>query len=1313
MKSKFLRMLALILVMSSLISMFAIFANAEETESTEDETEGTEEELFTLLYNRHFGEGWNLDNGMELLDQGSTGSTTFNIEREGTNYFWRLELNSSDNDYAELNFGANQEIGTVFEFDVKRDVDCNFTNVISLSTKDGGTDLCFMKVENNKVYLMEGSEPAFELTESWTRIQVICDYTYVVHTDEEIAALPDVTFQDKARLENENTFRMYIYYSPANGSGRTVLYNNGPLEVVGESGKGIESIRFQSTEQDKPENYGSSICFDNIKAYDGTNELQTVTSEMGCGDLVDESKELDFDPEAGTGSSSSDLTAALSMKVGVDYCYINKEKKAIATADDGTVYGAPVRVNGVVMIPLNKVLEYTGYEYDVQPDGKTIAISPLPSEDGSASSGTSFNIVIGEDIAAVGANNIPLTAAPGYVTDENNNSYVVIALDDVGRLFSGYYSDYDEMGFMTVSKSRNLIDRNSNLNNMVSVMKAFVFEYYTPESIYNDVKANTNNFQHPYILANGDQLEALYDEYQEYNAKYLAGTLDEGSDEYWMWVHYQGIVKAGENSYKYYAKKDSNGTYDTFVGVLTDEEYEENNGVSRGNLSLSQDNLGTQGYDENGHSGIANRTARLESLAYAYVLTKDVKYIQLSYEIAVILGGWTHWGPNHFIECADASSDFALYYDWTYNGYVELAAKGVTRPDGSAYDVATLADILVKKGVHVGYDLTSKGSSHIIPKANSEDGSYTVAANVSGMTLAALAVLGDVSETYVTEATTMLSKNFQTLVDKGLSCYAPDGSYVEGPSCWSIGTNSLFRMAAALDSAAGKNYGIMDCWGIDSTCYYALHTEDNDSKYFPFHEGSAGSQDTSYFFYVANYFGDAALYDIRLNQINGSVKRATLIDMLYYPRDLDLEAEEIQLDYYSDGVDLFATRSSWEKGALYASMIGGSNSVTHGQIDAGSFVYHNGGNVWICDLGTENYNVPGFWPSATRYRYYVMKPEGNNTVAITTDPTGVPYGQLLNASAKMEAWGSNEHGSYVVYDMGKTLGAQVNSWERGMLLTNDRKTTVIQDKIAFQSFQKIYWFAHYSKTNVDSVKISEDGRTAYMRQYLGKDEHGEKIYQTLRLSIVSSNQTFKFELMDTYTFLHTSEAGVASNNTTYSPEAVSQLGGERENSRQNFMKLAIASGDVLEFKVAVVIELIDDSTVGKKTEIDVGYTFVENMAKDWEPAADTRGLKIDTSDTIIRRGVPDVDKHFVQSLLKIGVMEEQGVHYTEKVEDYYRALTDAYYVVKTLGRDMPSEYNDQKAVLTEYREAFAAYRKAVTNLQKDQLEFVYKLMGLK
>lgn len=1317
MKSKFLRILSFILIVSSLISMLAIFANADTTGAGSEN--GTNDKAFELMYYRTFNEGWDMKNGMSHVDQGSTGSTIFGIDYEETlegkyNYFFRMELDSSDNDYLELDGSARNDIGAVVEFDIMTDDVANFNEAITFGTRGSSytnrSDYGLLKVVNNEVYLMSDyvSEPVFTLTKQWMRISLIFDYSYV-HVPITDSMTP-AEIAD-AKVQNNNHFQLYVYYGPADGSEESTLLGGEPLVLEARSGKGLQLIRFQSTGNDSAENYGSTICIDNLAYYEGTTKLQTITSDMGCGSIPTMGYAITEEIKGGASgkNSSDDIGAVLCMKVGVNNCYFNRTKTAIATDDNGNAYGAPIKsADGQVMVPLHMVLKYMGYESYVHPDGEYIDVATGLSE---------ANLIIGNVNATIDGETVQLSAAPAYATDKHGNTYIVIALNDVERLFPGYYSDYDEMGFMVVANYPDMLDRSKNQGAMVSIMKEFVFDYYTGEDLYNDVKEHTNNFQHPYILANGQQIDTLYQEYQKLNADMEAGLIEEGSEAYWMWVHYQRIVDTGERSYKYYAKPDDQGGYDTFVGVAPDE-YDEAGNNKRGTYSLDQNYLSTSGYDIGGRSDIMNRMSYLQNMAYAYVLTHDIKYLQLCYELAVIFGEWTHWGPGHFLNCADASNWYAVFYDWTYNGYVELADKGVTRLNGEAYDVKVLAEILARQGVHEGYLSTNGLCDHVSPVVKIDGSFYNTRENnwaavcVGGMTVAGLAVLdGNAGEQYVKEAKYMMQENLKSLLALGMDIYAPDGSYHEGPGYWNYGTNNYFRMCAALDSAAGRNYGLMDCWGIDTTCYYACHTEDNDAKFFPYHDGHVGSQDTSYFFYVANYFNDATLYDVRLNQINGNIKTASLIDMIYYPRDVEISSDAIKLDYYSERIDLFATRDSWERGGLFASMIGGKNKLTHGQIDAGDFVYHNGGAIWIYDLGTENYNAPGFWPDSTRYKYYVMKPEGNNTVAITTDPDAVPYGQKLDAEAKANNWNSNDHGAFVTYDMGNTLGENVQSWNRGMLLTNDRKTTVIQDQIIFQNMQTAYWFAHYSLKYVERVELANNGKTAYMKRYIGTNEHGEREYQTLRLSILSpSSDNLKFQLMDCYTFVHKEGVGA-----TYSPDEIVALGngvaGTEERSRSDYRKLAITNGESLKFEVAVVIELIDTETQGKVTELELGYEWTD-MA-DWEPYADERGLKVDTGDTVVKRGIPKIDIHLVQSINKIKSIESKGNLYTEKLKDYYRALTDAYYAVRLIGSDMPAGYETEIAAMNQYKEAYTAFRSEINKYQKTQYNFTYKLMGLK
>jgi len=1276
MKSKFLRILALILVMSSLISMFAIFAGAEEATGTEGENTETDQNSFELIYNRTYSEGWDVGNGMTL--NGS--DTSFKIDHEQVgekyNYFWRMAIGTAG-EYAELPGVAKTNVGSVIEFDIMVDAVTSASNPVVINTKgetDGETAAVdLMKITENAVYLLGAEEAAFTMEASkWYRIQLIFDYTGA---------------------------KLTLNYVPVDGSSSVSVIENEGLQ-----GNGITSVHFQSTEADA-ENAGQSICFDNVKYYEGTNAITEITAEMGYGSGIDEEYEKTETILGGSSDTGTNLVDALSMKVGVDYAYFNKERTPIFEKN-GVAYGAPVKVDGEVMVPLLMVLKYIGVGAEISGDGASITVSALTP---------SVILTVGSKVANLGAEAVELDAAPAYNKLNESTDYLLIALDDVEKLFAGYYGDYDDMGYISVSKTPDMLDRSKNLNSMLDVMKKFVFDIYDGETLYNDLKDHTG-FAHPYLLADANELAALASEYSALLNEHAENPFTEESEKFWKLRGYNSIVEAGEVAYRTYAALDENGTYNTYNGLLASDDIPTK-------YSLYMSNPTNAGYDKYGRSDITNRTELLEDMTYAYVLTGDTKYLEVAYELAINLGKWDHWGPGNFIDCADAASQFAIYYDWTYQGYKALGESGVTRYDGTEYDVTALAEILARQGVHEGYLSSIKNAcdhpSSVVRLDNQDGFSYSKrktswsAACVSGMTMAALAIFdGNVAEAYFTEAKELVGANLQSLIDNGMDMYAPDGSYIEGPSHWNCGTNNLFRMCAALDTATGGNYGLMDCWGVDTTCYYACQTEDNNSNYFPYNDSTVGGYDTSYFFYVASYFGDATLYNIRLDQILGNLKEATLIDFIYYPTESDINgAAEIQLDYYSESMDLFVTRSSWEQDALYVSIMGGKNNDTYGQMDAGNFVYHNGGNVWICDIGAENSDCKGIWDTSMKYRYYVMKPEGNNTIAISGDLTGTPFGQLANAEAKATAWGSNEHGSYVTYDMGGTLGTQISKWERGMLLTNDRKTTVIQDQVNFKSMNTVYWFAHYNTSVVDGgITLSDDGRTAYMRDYLGTDEHGKKLYKTLRLSIVSDNQSYHFQLMTTYQYIHTSEAvnGKTNPTPTFSPDDISALGGASENRRDSYRKLAITSGEQLGFNIAVVIELVEDNTVGQSTEIDVGYEY-QNMSN-WVPYADERGLEIE-EDTVDRRGTPNADIHLVESL-RVIKEDIKDTLYTDDFDRYFECLADASYAINMIGSDMPDSYKDYVNEYFGYQEAFNAYRNAIVAMRKTQTKFVDKLMGL-
>lgn len=742
-----------------------------------------------------------------------------------------------------------------------------------------------------------------------------------------------------------------------------------------------------------------------------------------------------------------------------------------------------------------------------------------------------------------------------------------------------------------------------------------------------------------------------------------------------------------------------------------------------------QEGAASAGYDPaGGRSTASTRASFLTALAAGWIASGDVKYLLLGYQVADRLGGWDHWGPGHFLNCADTSAPYAEFIDWTYNAYLDaangtvggkgkLTAKDLeqftnsydaknAKSDNTYYNIQKLVDHLYVHGVYEGY-ISSKGIqtqwvSSIVGNGGSFYNTRTNNWNAvcsSGMVIASLVVFSSENEEYVEQAKWLASDNIKNLAKYGLDCYAPDGAYPEGTSYWSYGSNNFFEMCMALSSAAGTTYGLMECWGIDQTCYYACYTESSDGQTFAYNDGGVGSQDCSLFFYVGKYFNDATISQIRLKQLTGGSKGFTIYDLFVYPFDgIKGESEDLQLDYFSNNLDLYTSRSSWESGAAFIAAMAGPNTMPHGQIDCGSFIYSNLGTVWFTDLGTENYNAKGFWQeSGERYRYYVMKPEGNNTIALASS-VDVPYGQTLTGTGNTTKYQTNKYGSSIVYDMTEVFGGLATSWDRGFMLTNDRTTTVIQDDIDFgDGVQTVYWFGHYDAQNVE-VQLSSDGRTAYMY-------HTDRNKKTtcVRVSLVSEKRSYKFEIWDAYTFVHlkdggvdpvTGEAvknGIVSNpNYTLDRNYSTAQGGDAEKNRDGYNKLVIRGESTLAFNVAVVIEAIDPSTVGYNTEPEVGYKY--DFMSNWVPTESYS--KEDVGDETVRGNASL--KNLSGNVAYAESIVEKGTQFGKDFEDFYRALTDANYIIKAFkGESALNRYQKQVDSFNTMKALYDDYLKSL------------------
>lgn len=1205
MKNKFKKLISALLVLTFVLSAFAVFAYAETEEGGEETPEKP-----TVFLNRTFDEGWDLKNGFSYNPK----DNNYFVDHEETetydyNYFARFEMLNSQDGYLDITFGTKrpESGGMVFEYSIMIDDYVNCSNIMYCRTPSTKTTRNMTAIKENALYLLDNK---------------VCD------------------------LKGEVWVNVVFYFDFDNGTISACLKGHEDQLItmtLDETDKSLEMIRIGKSGASYE---GMSYCLDNVKVY--TGKAVTDISDLGVGVLADENAAKTVDIETGNGVSDAQLLAnSLSMKLNVNYGLIGGKREPLF---DGT-YGAPKKIKGVVYVPLKVILDYLGYTMFTRPDGISFDIS--------TDTGASY-FTIGRDNVTVNGERVELTAAPGYLYDDDGeNPYIVIAMDDVETLFPGKYITYDDMGLIILADKDNILNREQNLDGLVDIMKQFIFETVKGEDLYEDVKETTNNFTHPYIYTNQDRFDYLAE-------VYTSSEKDEKHNENLIKMM-KSIVATANRYYNEFATLDDRGNYVKLdhkpVNPWGDPDstaYKYNNG-----------------YDPKG--GRLNESAKFNNYlyywAYAYQITGDINYVKIAYDFALAMGEWVHWGPGHFLNCADATAPYAISFDWLFNAYEEL---------GLSTDA--IAAIIYEKGVYQGY-LSILGKSPY-PRSQGNASNFHTATNnwnavcTSGMIIGSLAIME--YDEYKKERDYLVTDILANLPKYGLGQYAPDGSYVESAGYWAYGTNTFFKMVMALSSSAGTDYGFMNTWGIDKTCYFACQAESSDYMKWNYHDvGDTGIIDTSLFAFVGSFTGDKNLVALRQLQVaNG--KPADIIDTLFYSTDLDGADVDLELDYYMEGIDGFVTRSSWDKGAIYVGIMGGDNAASHAQVDSGSFIYYNKGLVWIADLGSDNYNVYGYFNNMYRYRYYKNNAEGANVVMISSYQDKIPYGQDLSGWGEITDVFTNEYGSYTIIDNTDVYPNLVTFANRGMLFTNNRSTVVIQDEISFVNITTAYWFAHTSR----SITLSDDGKTAYLTGT--KDG---KTY-TLRATLVSPVRSFKFTVMDCYTYVL----------KTTMPDGESEaLGGVAEHSRKGYSKLVIEAEEVLSFEASVVFEMVESST-SKET---VGYEFTH--MDDWEPIKEfvtEDGNKIEKNRTNPK--LLDIRTN----TLKAAKYIEDGTAYGEDIDYFYNALTNVAFALTkfeadSLDETMRGYYKTYKKYLDNYNEL-----RNLTVETKTKIESVNnKLMG--
>lgn len=442
---------------------------------------------------------------------------------------------------------------------------------------------------------------------------------------------------------------------------------------------------------------------------------------------------------------------------------------------------------------------------------------------------------------------------------------------------------------------------------------------------------------------------------------------------------------------------------------------------------------------------------RVYALGLAYRLTGKEQYAARAVEDLLAVCAFEDWNPSHFLDTAEMSHAVGIGYDWLHSfmdaptrvkireGLVRLGLK----PGLEAYE-----------GARFGW---WRKSSH----------NWNQVCN-GGLICGALAIAEDEPELcgrIVSEALASLPK--------AMASYAPDGGWIEGPGYWAYATNYAAYGLSALNSALGTDFGISNTEGFDTTGRFPLHLTGPTSLYFNFadvHE-NARRGPLPVLFWLAKRFDDAAL---------AVAGRAALEHHSADPRHLiwyvpapDRQPAPLPRDAYFAGVQVACLRSDWSEDALFVAVKGGDNQANHGHLDLGSFEFDALGVRWARDLGSDDYNLRGYWegnkPTGKRWNYYRLGSLSHNVPLLDNE------NQNCLAKAKIVRFVTDEDAALAVVDLTEAYAPKATRATRGVALRDGRTRLLVQDEFELAAPAEIAW----GMTTDAAIEVS--GNTAVLK----------------------------------------------------------------------------------------------------------------------------------------------------------------------------------------------------------------------------------------
>ncbi|MEE9370456.1 MAG: heparinase II/III family protein [Sedimentisphaerales bacterium] len=435
------------------------------------------------------------------------------------------------------------------------------------------------------------------------------------------------------------------------------------------------------------------------------------------------------------------------------------------------------------------------------------------------------------------------------------------------------------------------------------------------------------------------------------------------------------------------------------------------------------------------------------ALGLAWRWTGQKKYAEKAVQNLMAVCAFEDWNPSHFLDTAEMSHAVGIGFDWLYH-YLDPQTREVIKAG------------LIRHGLEAGL---KSYEEHWWPTS---EFNWNQVCN-GGMIIGALAI-ADTDPLYAEQ---IIPAAVQSL-PLALKSYGPDGAWMEGPAYWHYATSYTAYALTALDTALGRDFGLSKIKGLSETGLFPIYTTSPTGLLLNFADSREKSsrRPMPCLFWLAQTYNNPLFADAEHAVLAGSTAGPEHLIWYMpvsqdkpYPKDLD--------HFFRGPVEVAVFRSSWEDPeALFVGVKAGYNQVNHGHLDLGNFELDALGVRWARDLGSDNYNLPGYWKKergGKRWTYYRLRSASHNVPMLG----GVDQDEL--AEAKIVKYEAKKSSAFVLVDLTSAYEQFAGKVTRGVAMIQNRRAVLVQDEFEIRIPCELLWgMMTDAKIKIDQGKVA-------------------------------------------------------------------------------------------------------------------------------------------------------------------------------------------------------------------------------------------------